>query len=434
MAKAAADVTADGPEIRVGATESAELHNLTSGAGVVYDIYPTFRELVDRCPIEHGTVHQHFDNPRGWDYEAFFPSDDDVVVAHGYDQVQQVFRRSGELSSQAFTGPGAPKMPGAIIGMDEPEHRRLRMLLQPAFSRPAMDRWKTDIIQPIVDQYLERIRPRGRADLYYEIAPNVPIQTISVALGLPAEDQRQFFEWAVGMTSGKGDVMASALALYRYIAPLVAARREEPGGDLLSILTQARIEDHDAADVSDNRPLTDDEINGFVGLLIIAGAGTTYKAYGNLMFMLLTHPGALEAVRADRSRVPQAIEESLRIESPVAIIRRRAAVGLEIDGVEIGEGCPVIVNIAAANHDHREWGDRADEYDIRRDRPDRHLTFGFGIHRCLGIHLARAELDVLCNRTLDLLPNVRIDPDAPPPRITGLGMRLPTALPVVWDV
>jgi cytochrome P450 len=433
MANTPADVTADGREIRVGATASAELHNLTSGAGVVYDIYPKFHDLIDACPIEHGTVHQHFDNPHGWNYEAFFPSDDDVVVAHGYNQVQQVFRRSGELSSQALTRPDAPKMPGAIISMDEPEHRRLRVLLQPAFSRLAMERWKTDIIQPIVDQYLERIRPWGRADLYYEIAPNVPIQTISVALGLPAEDQRQFFEWAVGMTSGRGDMMANALALYEYIAPLVAERREEPGDDLLSVLTQARIEAGDAADVADTRPLTDEEINGFVGLLIIAGAGTTYKAYGSLMFMLLTHPDVLDAVREDRALVPQAIEESLRIESPIAIIRRRAAVDLDVDGVDISEGCPVIVNIAAANHDHREWGDHADEYDIHRDRPDRHMTFGFGIHRCLGIHLARAELHVLCNRTLDLLPNVRLDQDEPAPRMTGLGMRLPTALPVVWD-
>ena len=91
------------------------------------------------------------------------------------------------------------------------------------------------------------------------------------------------------------------------------------------------------------------------------------------------------------------------------------------------------VNIGAANHDPAQWGSDPETFDIFRHRPDRHISFGFGIHRCLGIHLAAAELDVLLNRTLDLLPNVRFDPEQPRPHITGLTFRMPTAIPAVWD-
>lgn len=91
------------------------------------------------------------------------------------------------------------------------------------------------------------------------------------------------------------------------------------------------------------------------------------------------------------------------------------------------------VNIGAANHDPAQWGDDAETFDIFRNRADRHLGFGFGIHRCLGIHLARAELDVRLNRTIDLLPNLRLDPSEPRRHVTGLMFRMPTGVPAVWD-
>jgi cytochrome P450 len=423
----------DGPEVRVGPTVSAEYHNLAAGAGVIYDVYPVYHDLIERCPIHEGSVRQYFDNPSGWQGETFFP-EGDVFTANSYRLVQEGFRKTSVFSSQFSDDPTLNARVGlSILSMDEPEHKRLRMLLQPAFAKPRMEAWKRDIIQPIVDFYIERIRPRGSADLYFEVAPNVPIQTASVAMGLPAEDQRKFFDLACRMTSGD-ERMEAAMEVGEYIAPLIVERRANPSDDLLSLLTQARIEAEDAEGIEDTRPLDDEEIAAFVRLLIIAGAGTTYKAYGNLMFQLLTHPDQLDAVREDRSLVPLAIEESLRIETPVAAMARRASQATELGGCPIPKGFTLTLNMGAANHDPAQWGDDADSFDIHRESPDRHFTFGFGIHRCLGIHLARAELEVLCNRTLDLLPNVRLDPAQPAPRTTGLGMRMPTALPVVWDV
>jgi cytochrome P450 len=415
----------------VGATEADAARNTAMGAGVVDDPYPVFHELLRECPVERGSLGRHFPNPQSRQFEGI--DEDRTITAHAHEACLEALRQADVLSSEGFYGPALNVAIGkSVIGMDEPEHRRMRLLLQPAFSKLKMERWKGDIIQPVVDEHLLRIKPLGKADLYDEVAPNVPVQTIGVALGLPGEDHRKFFDWAIGMTAG-GDLLGNAAAVAEYVAPLIAERRANPTNDLLSLLVEARIEDADADGMDDRRPLTDEEINTFVRLLIIAGAGTTYKAYGNLMFMLLLHPDQLSAVRDDRSLVSPAIEEALRIEQPLASVQRLANADTTIGGVDVARGCPVAVNIGAANHDPAQWGSDPETFDIFRDRPDRHLSFGFGIHRCLGIHLARAELNVLLNRTLDLLPNVRFDPHEPLPHITGLMFRMPTALPAIWD-
>jgi cytochrome P450 len=121
-----------------------------------------------------------------------------------------------------------------------------------------------------------------------------------------------------------------------------------------------------------------------------------------------------------------------RVEQPLAQILRVSTEDSELAGVAIPAGCSVQVNVGAANHDPVQWP-APDTFDIARDRPDRHLSFGFGIHRCLGIHLARAELEVLLNRTIDSLPNLRLDPAARDVHMTGLGFRMVTALPVLFD-
>ena len=424
--------TVSEPKISVGATEADAARNAAMGAGIVDDPYPVFHELLARCPVEHGSLAQHFPNPLSRQYEGVV--EDRTVTVHAYEPTLEALRQADVLSSEGFYGPALNLAIGkSVIGMDEPEHRRMRLLLQTAFSKPKMERWKGDIIQPVVDEHLLRIRPLGKADLYEAVAPNVPVQTIAVALGLPGEDQRRFFDWAVGMTSG-GDIFGNSNAVAEYVAPLIAERRVSPKNDLLSLLVEARIEATEADVMDDSRPLSDEEVNIFVRLLIIAGAGTTYKAYGNLLFLLLSNPEQLDAVRDDRSLVALAIEESLRIEQPLAAVQRVANADTTVGGVAVAAGCPVAVNIGAANHDPAQWGSDPETFDIFHDRPDRHLSFGFGIHRCLGIHLARAELNVLLNRTLDLLPNLRFDPDAPAPHVTGLTFRMPTAVPAVWDV
>jgi cytochrome P450 len=146
---------------------------------------------------------------------------------------------------------------------------------------------------------------------------------------------------------------------------------------------------------------------------------------------LLTHPDQLDAVRNDRSLLPNAIEEGLRWEPPLLTIMRTAVEPTSVGGVDLPAGAMLVVNMGAANHDEKRWAE-ADEFDIFRPM-SAHIAFASGPHMCLGMHLARMETKVAINRIFDRLPNVRLDPDADPPYITGMTFRSPPHLHVVFD-
>ena len=314
-------------------------------------------------------------------------------------------RRPELYSSSSYDRACAHVIGNSIIGMDEPEHRRMRLLLQPAFTKVEMERWKGEIIQPIVDEHLDRIVGARQAPISTRRSRRrCPVHTISAALGLPTEDRKQFFDWAVGMTSMAAGADASFGSVERGRGVHRAAHRRPPRRAPPTTSSRSSCEATRPTRRGPRRPRpsarsTTTRSATFVQLLIIAGAGTTYRAYGNLMFFLLTHPDQFAAVRDDRSLVPAAIEESLRVEQPLAQILRVATEDSEL----ARRGDPGRV-LGAGQRRCREprscaVGEDPETFDIFRDRPDRHLSFGFGIHRCLGIHLARAELEVLLNRT-----------------------------------
>jgi len=213
----------------------------------------------------------------------------------------------------------------------------------------------------------------------------------------------------------------ASLWLYDYFQKIIEERRADPRNDLISVLAQAELE---------GQRLTDDEIIAFLRLLLPAGAETTYRSSSNLMFGLLSNPDQLEALGNDRSLMPQAIEEGLRWEPPLPNIGRTAARDVEIEGVLIPQGSPVSVCMGSANRDASRW-ENADTFDILRDQKQ-HMSFAFGPHMCLGMHLARMETSVAVNAILDL-PNLRLDPDADDVHISGLAFRAPAALPVLFD-
>jgi len=165
--------------------------------------------------------------------------------------------------------------------------------------------------------------------------------------------------------------------------------------------------------------------------LLPAGAETTYRSTGNLIFGLLTHPDQLEAVRADRSLLTQAVEEAIRWETPLTITSRRAAVDNVLHDVEIPAGTDVVLSTGSANHDETRWDD-AEEFDIFRPQLP-HIGFGAGPHMCIGMHLARMEMRIALDRVLDRLPNLRLDPEGNDPHIHGDAFRSPTSLPVLFD-
>jgi cytochrome P450 len=190
---------------------------------------------------------------------------------------------------------------------------------------------------------------------------------------------------------------------------------------LISTLAHAEI---------DGQQLSDEEIFSFLRLLLPAGVETTYRSTGNLLFGLLSDPEQLEAVRSDRSLIPQAIEEAVRWEAPLLVITRVATRDTELAGMPIPAGSAVMPMLGAANRDEDRYPD-PDRFDVfRKQSPP--ISWGHGVHLCLGMHLARLEMRVALERLFDRLPGLRLDPEGKDPHIRGQVFRSPTALPVLF--
>jgi cytochrome P450 len=335
--------------------------------------------------------------------------------------------RDWETFSSAINGEVIGRYMGdLILAMNGREHRQYRNLVAHAFRASVLDRWDRTLVVPVIDDLLDEIAPLGRADLVATITARYPVQVICGIVGVPLADHAQFAAWAEAINTGPLDPergMAASHAMREYLEPLVAARRRAPTGDLLSELVHAEI---------DGERLTDEKIFGFLRLLLPAGAETTFRVMGNALVALLTHPDDLARVAADPDRwLPSVIEETLRWETSVTMVSRVATVDTEVAGCPIPAGCPVNVLTGSADRDDARFADPA-EWSL--DRPARHhLAFGTGPHQCLGMHLARLELRAGLGAILRRLPDLRLDPEAPPPVIRGYAFRGPDALPVCFQ-
>lgn len=344
-----------------------------------------------------------------------------------WDDVELVLRDGDTFSSRINDETMGPVMGTTLVAMDGAEHRRYRDLVARAFRPSAVERWGEELIRPTTVALLERIRarPDRRADLVADLTKRYPVQIIAAILGVPVEDHERFQEWAEGINHGPTDLSKSvpaSKAMTEYLRPIVESRRAEPTGDLLSDLVTAEVDGH---------TLDEAHLYGFLRLLLPAGAETTYRMLGSLLHSLLTHPSALDDVRADRTLIPAAIEETLRFETSVTIVNREPLRDADVGGCVIPAGVSLLVATGSANHDESRY-ERADEWDVHRP-PAPHLAFGTGRHQCLGMHLARLELRVALEEVLDRLPGLRVDPTDPPPPVTGFAFRSPARLPVVFD-
>jgi cytochrome P450 len=251
------------------------------------------------------------------------------------------------------------------------------------------------------------------------------VQVIAAIIGVPLEDYDQFQIWADEINFGPRDPKrskAASDAITRYLEPIVADRRQNPCGDLLSELVTAEVDGHG---------LDDDHLYGFLRLLLPAGAETTFRMFGNSLLGLLTHTDVLAEVQADRSLLTAVIEETLRWETAVTMVNRETTSDTEIGGCPVPKGAGILALVGSANRDETTY-DRPDEWDPHR-RAQPHVAFGTGHHQCLGMHLARLELRIGLDAVLTRLSNLRLDPDYPPPQIKGLPFRSPPALHVVFD-
>ena len=409
------------PEAIDGTYDPFEEFNRSVGAGVVENPYPLLAMARAKGAVLKENLEAELLSAEVDPQVTMGP---EVFTAFSYDAVQTVLRDGETFSSAGYADVMGAVMGHTILEMDEPEHHTYRGLVQQAFSRKAMERWETEVVVPIVDECIDAFVDRGRAELVRELTLPFPVNVIARMLGLPREDLPQFHRRAIELISVSFDwdrgTRASA-QLRDYFARVLADRRTHPADDLMSTLAAAEL---------DGQHLTDEEIFAFLRLLLPAGAETTYRSSSNLLFGLLTHPDQLDALRADRALMPQAIEEGLRWEPPLTTIVRTATCDTVVDGVEIPAGAVVVVNMGSANHDEKYW-ERSEEFEIHREQRQ-HLAFAFGPHMCLGMHLARMETRVVLERIFDRLPNLRLDPAAEVPQITGMTFRAPPALPVLF--
>ena len=340
-----------------------------------------------------------------------------MFSAYSYEAVRTVLSDTDLFSSKIYETITGPLMGPTILEMDEPEHRLYRQLQQQAFARATMDRWEVELVRPLVERMFAEFRDAARADLVQVLFNPIPIRVIAALLGLPEEDVPEFgrLGWElIGFRDDMDAALAASARLHAYFSAILAARRDDPRDDMVTVLANAEV---------DGARLSDEEIIGFLRNLLPAGAETTSRSSASLAYALLTHTDQLEAVRADRSLIPQAIEEGIRWETPLLNFVRQAVVDVDLEGTTIPAGSVVMVNLGAANHDESRWSE-PDRFDIFRPKKP-HIGFGHGAHQCLGMHLARLESAVMLGLVLDELPGLRLDPDVPAPTIEGQIFRSP---------
>jgi len=386
-------------------------------AGTTRDPFPDLAVKRRDTPVTKGMTISPDALPEGIEVEPGW-------IAYRYEDCSRILRDARTFTSTGYDVTIGMVMGHMILGMDDPEHRTHRNLVANAFREKSLARWEPEFIGPIIDELIDRFAADGRADLVRQLTFEFPVRVIARLLGLPEEDFPQFQRLSVELIGLVADIdrgLAASESLREYFAEVVAERRARPAEDVISDLVLAEV---------DGEKLHDEAIYSFLRLLLPAGAETTYRSSGNLLHLLLTHPEQLEAVRADRSLLPQAIEEGLRCEPPLLTISRTTTCEVELGGVTIPAGESITPHIGSANHDEARWDD-PETFDIFRPAIP-HIAFAHGPHMCLGMHLARLETRALLNRVLDRLPELALDAGDTDPHIRGDVFRSPTALPVTF--
>ncbi len=316
-----------------------------------------------------------------------------------------------------------------MLFLDPPDHTRLRGLVNKAFTPRRVEAMRPHI-QQIVDGLLNQVQANGRMDVIRDLAFPLPSTVIAEMLGVPSEDREQFRGWSsdiIGISSMIIDpdravrAQNSILAMMEYFRQIVAQRRKSPRDDLISAMIAAE---------DQGKFLSDEELLSNCVLLLEAGHETTTNLIGNGLLALLRHPDQLRTLRENPSLIGTAIEELLRYDSPVQLTGRIATEDLEIGDKRISQGDTVILLFGAANRDPAQFLD-PNILDLYR-RESRHLSFGQGIHYCLGSPLARIEGQLAITTVLRRCPGLELTGE-PLEWRQAVSLRGLTAFPVMFE-
>jgi cytochrome P450 len=352
-----------------------------------------------------------------------------AVLFTSYELVQAAFKDEATFPSAEFYGNTVTDVMGRNIQcMEGDEHKVNRALVSPGFRQRLMPGIVGPLLEPVAHELIDRFEPDGHADLVAQFTRRYPAKVILAMLGLPQTDEEDVTRWAIGMLDiqmNHAHAIQCSHEFEAYVQPHLDARRTAPGDDLLSKLATEEI---------DGTRLTDTEIFAFLKLLFPAGADTTYLGLGSTLLGLLTHPSEREKIVADPAAyAAKAAEEGVRWSPPVPLLPRRNRHDVVWHGIEIPAGTPLLFGIGAANRDPAVF-DHPDRFDIDRPIPNT-LTFGFGVHYCLGAHLARTEMAIALRVIFERLPRLRLE-TTEGVKITGAFIQLlrgPNRLPVRFD-
>ncbi len=382
------------------------------------DPYPIWQGLRERGAVHPGTVHDLSGLERPALFHGLPYPELEHFSAFSFEACDAAYRDDKVFSSSPNANDVDREEISALnsmLSMDGAQHRRYRSLVQPSFVPNKAQWWIRNWIEQTVNLLIDHFEGEGRAELNVDFCAAIPVLTITGSFGVPVEQALDIRE-----------ALHQPADLVEMIRPIVAARREAPEDDLISVLVEAEIKAEDGT----TQRLSDPEIYSFAALLLAAGSGTTWKQMGTTLAALLQRPDVLAAVTADRDLLRPAIEESLRWMPTDPMFSRWVTEDIDFFGTRIPKGAVVHICLGAANRDPSRWDD-PDEYDVYRTmKPS--LSFGNGAHICLGMHVARAEMLVGIGAILDRLPNLRLDPDQAPPRYVGFYERGASAIPVLF--
>ncbi len=384
------------------------------------DPYPFYRELRDKGPL--------YRSPFGF---VAVLRDRDVRALLNDRRIGRAFSppRTGRAVNALAERPGVRSTAGWMLFRNPPDHTRLRGLMAKAFTaKRIMD--MRPRIQQTVDQCLDRIARGERADLMADFAYRIPATVIFDMLGIPAEYRQtlldntssfvQQFDPAPMSLAQHDRADAENKVLTEILTGICEMRRQNPTGDLLSELVQAE---------EQGDRLTAQELIDNVIQLFAAGFDTTSGLIGNALLALLRHPDQLTLLRADQSLMPGAVEEFLRYDSSVHIGSRVALEETGVAGSIIAKGTMILAVLGSANRDEEAYDD-PDRFDVRR-RDIKPISFGGGIHHCIGAQLARLETEVAVGSMIRRFPHLRLAGGEKPVRRPGLTLRALSSLPVM---
>jgi cytochrome P450 len=349
-----------------------------------------------------------------------------MVLLSRHDDVMHALRHPELFSSNMDAIEIGNVRPLIPLQIDPPDHVKFRRLLDPLFSPKEVAKLEPEV-RRLVNELIDEFQAAGECELSEQFAIPLPCTVFLALLGLPIEDLDLFLRFKDSIIRPVGDTPEAAKAvqaaagqeIYAYFQRVVDARRVEPRDDLISGFVEAEVDGH---------RLSDHDILDICYLFLLAGLDTVTASLTCAVAYLAAHPDRRDAIVADLSLVPAAVEELLRWETPVPGVPRVAMTDVEIGGEQVREGESVMCLLGAANIDGAEFAD-PDVVDLER-AGNRHIAFGGGVHRCLGSHLARLEMRVALEELHRRLPDYAIK-DGEIPLYTS-GIRAVEYLPLVF--